>query len=254
MQLMETVNRRRSNASASLIVAKRVTFGERRAMFELDHVFLGTTAPEADEKTLAKFGFRFTQRRVHMGQGTANACTVFENAFFELLYAHDMNDLRSDLVSPLGLDERIHWQETGACPFGICFRVTGENSAPDSWPFATWVYKAKYLPSGVAIPIASPSNAFNEPLVFLSPQSPKPTPQNRNGEMSHGHSLRRVTGVNVKRPTGSSSASPSVSWFADNGLISLEDDVEYLLELEFNNGREQKKHRFPANLPLQLCW
>src|SRR5690606_5097775 len=110
-----------------------------------DHVFLGTAAPEADEATLEKFGFRFTQRRIHVGQGTANACAAFENAFLELLYVHDVNHLRSDVVSPLGLGERIHWQETGACPFGICFRVTAENFATGSWPFATWGYRAKYL-------------------------------------------------------------------------------------------------------------
>jgi hypothetical protein len=237
-----------------LIVAERATTGERQLIFELDHVFLGTAAPEADEATLAKFGFRFTQRRIHMGQGTANACTAFENAFLELLYAHDRDDLRSDLVSPLGLGERIHWQETGACPFGICFRATAEDSVPDSWPFATWRYWAKHLPPGVAIPIATPRNAFMEPLLFLPPQPRKPAPQKGDGEMSHGRSLRTLTGVKVKRPTGSPLPSSSVSWFMDNGFISLEDDVEYLLELEFNNGRERESHRFPDNLPLKLYW
>jgi hypothetical protein len=48
-----------------------------------------------------------------------------------------MNFLRSDLVKPLGLNERIHWRTTGACPIGICFRVIAENSAPESWPLAT---------------------------------------------------------------------------------------------------------------------
>jgi hypothetical protein len=223
-------------------------------MFELDHVFLCTATPEADETTLAEFGLRFTQRRVHMGQGTANACAVFENAFLELLYAHDMNALRSDLVRPLGLGERIHWQETGACPIGICFRATVENSAPESWPFATWGYEAKYLPAGVILPIATPRGALNEPLVFLSHQSRKVGQEKGNGEMQHSHSLRTLTGVTVGRPSGSSSPSLSVSWFMNNRFISLEEDAEYLLELEFNNGRDSKSHRFPADLPLLLHW
>lgn len=221
---------------------------------EVDHVFLATAAPEADEAALAKFGFRFSQRRVHSGQGTANACAIFENAFLELLYALDEKELWSDIVSPLGLRERIHWQTTGACPFGICFRSTVEDAAPGPWPFATWEYKAEYLPPGVTLPIVTPGSSFTEPLLFLSHRPRKSSMQDANDEMSHGHSLRKVTDVKVKRPSGVSSLSPSVSWFNDNGLVSLQEDTEYLLELEFNGGRERRMHRFPAHLPLLVRW
>jgi hypothetical protein len=223
-------------------------------MFDLDHVFVGTTSPRTDEATLAEFGILFSQRRVHLGQGTANACAVFDNAFLELLYAHDMDDLRSDCVRPLGLDERIRWQETGACPFGICFRVTAENSVPASWPFATWGYRAKYLPPGVTIPIGTLGGAFNEPLVFLSPQSRKSAPTNGSEETPHGHALRTLTSVKVRCPAGSSSLSPGINWFRANGFISVEESAEYLLELEFNDGLECQSHRFPKSLPLRLCW
>jgi hypothetical protein len=223
-------------------------------MFELDHVFLGTAAPERDDATLASFGLRFTQRRVHAGQGTANACALFDNAFLELLYAHDLQDLRSELVSPLGLGERIRWRETGACPFGICFRATAESPASASWPFATWDYKAKYLPPGMTIPIVTPRGSLTEPLVFLLPRSRQMSPQSESSATPDGHSLRTLTGVRVKRPSGSFSLSSSVSWFVNNGFMTLEEDAAYLLELELNDGRERKSHRFPADLPLQLRW
>jgi hypothetical protein len=222
--------------------------------FELDHVFLCTAAPETDEATLAEFGLRFTRRRVHTGQGTANTCAVFENAFLELLYAHDMNVLRSDLVSPLGLNERIHWRTTGACPIGICFRVTAENAAPALWPFATWGYKAHFLPPGEVIPVATPRHDFNEPLVFLSHQPTRPGQETGSGETRHGHSLRKLTGVKVIHPSGSSARSPSMRWFLNSGLFALEEGAEHLLELEFNNGRDARRHTFPADLPLRLTW
>ena len=223
-------------------------------IFELDHVFLCTAAPEADETTLAEFGLRFTRRRVHTGQGTANACAIFENAFLELLHAQDMNVLRCDLVRPLGLNERIHWRTTGACPIGICFRVIAENYAPESWPFATWGYKAHFLPPGEIIPVATPRNDFKEPLVFLSHQSSKPGQETGSGEMRHGHSLRMLTAVKVIRPAGSSAPSLSMRWFLANGFLALEEGAEHRLELEFNNGRDAKSHRFPAELPLRLTW
>lgn len=53
--------------------------------WELDHVFFAATDADAAEKVLAEFGIAFTDHRVHRGQGTANACALFENAYFELL-------------------------------------------------------------------------------------------------------------------------------------------------------------------------
>ena len=53
--------------------------------FELDHIFVATSDPEPLEWALADAGLAFTQRRIHGGQGTANACAVFENAFLEIL-------------------------------------------------------------------------------------------------------------------------------------------------------------------------
>ena len=102
--------------------------------WELDHVFFASADADAAETELAAFGFAFTVRRAHQGQGTANACAVFENAFFELLRMREPAELDSDLVRPLGLAERIRWRETGACPFGLCFRPTDTASDPESWP------------------------------------------------------------------------------------------------------------------------
>jgi len=36
----------------------------------------------------------------HQGQGTANACAFFDNAYLELLWRHDDDDLQSEVVRP----------------------------------------------------------------------------------------------------------------------------------------------------------
>ena len=51
-----------------------------------------------------------------------NACAFFDNAYLELLWRHDDDELQSDVVRPLGLWERVRWEDTGASPFGIAFR------------------------------------------------------------------------------------------------------------------------------------
>src|SRR5437879_3127395 len=88
----------------------------------VDHVFICVENPHAAERALADFGLQFGRRRIHQGQGTANACAFFDNAYLELLWRHDDDDLQSEVVRPLGLWERVRWRETGASPFGVALR------------------------------------------------------------------------------------------------------------------------------------
>ena len=49
-----------------------------------DHVFICSENPAEAERALADFGLQFSRRRIHRGQGTANACAFFDNAYLEL--------------------------------------------------------------------------------------------------------------------------------------------------------------------------
>ena len=213
--------------------------------WELDHVFFATTNADAAEKILADFGIAFTEHRVHSGQGTANACAVFENAFFELLRPHDLTELRSSAVQPLGLDERIRWRETGASPFGLCFRAESR-----SWPFETWQYRAAYLPAGTGIPIVTPPGLHADPLVFISSQAKRST--NRSPE--HRGARRTLTRVTVERAASERPVSSGVGWFAENGYISLKDGPAPVLELEWDHGREGESRDFAPALPIRIRW
>ena len=212
---------------------------------ELDHVFLATTDADAAEEILADFGIAFTERRVHPGQGTANACAVFENAFFELLRPHDLVELRSSTVQPLGLDERMRWRETGASPFGLCFR--GESR---SWPFETWQYQPAYLPAGAGIPIVTPPGIHEDPLVFISPQARRS--MDRSPE--HRGARRTLTRVTVERAASAKPVSAGVRWFVENAFFALKDGPAPVLELEWGDGREGALRDFSPALPIRFRW
>lgn len=167
-------------------------------MFELDHILVGAPDAEAAELALRTFGITFSVHREHQGQGTRNACAVFENAFLELLYQAEKGEIRSDLVAPLGLNERIHWQSSGACPFGFCFRPMAGASGkvdPKTLPFETWAYEAAYLPCGMSIPIVTPPESFGEPLIFIGSwgTAPRTWEENRGGLPQHGGQPRKLT-------------------------------------------------------------
>ncbi len=152
---------------------------------------------------MAAFGIAFTRRTVHAGQGTANTCASFEGTFLELLWPRDATELRTPAVRPLGLDERIRWRETGACPFGLAFRPDVSDSDAASWPFPTWRYEAPYFPPGVALPIVTPADRLDEPLVFVMRRSKPGTPGGLTAggtSPSHRGAPRTITRLVVQSP------------------------------------------------------
>ena len=168
-----------------------------------------------------------------------------ENAYFELLWPRDPAELRSSIVKPLGLEERTRWRETGASPFGLCFR--GESR---SWPFETWQYQAAYLPAGTGIPIVTPPGLHSDPLVFLSLQAKRST----EGSPEHRGARRSLTRVTVQRAECDTPVSAGVRWFAENGLFALKDGPAHLLELEWDHAREGESRDFSPDLPIRIRW
>ena len=135
---------------------------------ELDHVFVFVTpgAPEA-----AALGLCESYRRRHPGQGTANVCYCFDNAYLELLWVTDRAELTAPAVARTRLAERADWRRTGASPFGIALR----GPDPDTpLPFESWDYAAPFLPAGMAIPVAVASDDPRQPFLFRSPGTARP--------------------------------------------------------------------------------
>ena len=218
--------------------------------WELDHVLFADSDPARVEESLVGFGLEFTLRRVHEGQGTANVCAVFDNAFFEVLFPHDTAQLQSDRVALLGLQERILWRETGACPFGVCFRSPGTTESGGDLPFATWEYAAPYLPEGMGLPIVTPGGRIEEPLVFLLGRT---RAAGWAESRAHAGRHRVLTAVQIQRPADASGLSEGVRWFVEQGLLSVTEGPEYLLTMQWDGGREGGFHRLP-DLPLAFCW
>jgi hypothetical protein len=217
--------------------------------WELDHVFVATSDPRC-EAVASAFGMTFTERRAHRGQGTTNVCALFENAFFELLFASKSDELESDVVRPLGLNERIHWQQTGACPFGICFRPTAPLLDGVKLPFETWSYRPAYVPAGSSIPIVTPRGNLFEPLVFLM-NRPRPPSMALDGVLHRG-SKRTLTAVTLQSPHNVQSS--AVRWFIDNGLLRLAHGTNYLMSLVLDGGRAGKVEPLAAPVPLAVSW
>jgi hypothetical protein len=212
---------------------------------ELDHVFICVEEAPAAEQALADFGLQFDLHAIHGGQGTANACAFFDNAYLELLSRHDDQELQSAVVRPLALWERVRWRQTGASPFGIAFRTGDANASINTWP-----YEAAFLPPGMNIPIVTAPNAEHEPLIFLIPAT---LPIRLRAPRAHRGKHRRLTRVTVSGPRVSA-LSADVRILCDTGQLEIRQAPEHQLELDWDGASSGESKDFRPTLPLLLRW
>ncbi|APR76192.1 Hypothetical protein A7982_01539 [Minicystis rosea] len=218
--------------------------------FALDHVFICVDDVASAEHALFDFGIHVGRRLVHTGQGTANACAYFDNAYLELLHRHDDAALQSTLVRPLGLWERLHARATGAVPFGIAL-----CPSPGAPTLETWPYEAAFLPAGAHIPIVTPRHRLDEPIVFLTSPSAPPAaiPPERRPPLEHRGARRRLTGIAVSGPR-SIPLSPGLATLSKLGIIAVNDAATHHLDLTWDDARAGEAHDFRPALPLTLHW
>lgn len=138
---------------------------------KLDHVFVFIDPDGPEPATLAALGLNESFRRAHPGQGTANACYCFDNAYLELLWLTDAAEAGGAAAARLQLAARAGWRRNGASPFGIALRG---GEARGALPFPTWDYRPSYLPDGQSVPVAIFSDDPAQPLVFRSPGDSRP--------------------------------------------------------------------------------
>ena len=219
---------------------------------ELDHVFVCPPEERAAINALAEFGLQFARQGVHPGQGTANVCAFFDNAYLELLWRRDDAELQSNLVRPVSLWERVRWPESGACPFGLAFRTTGADVPLTA---ETWRYEAPFLPTGAFIPIVTPRHAAGEPLLFISTVSSAPVswPPERRPPLEHRGRHRNLTALVLSQPA-TRPLSPAPAVLVEMGLFAVKDEREYHLEIEWDGGSAGESHDFRPVLPLSLRW
>jgi hypothetical protein len=187
---------------------------------ELDHLFVCVSpgAPEAER--LIELGLVEGTRNSHPGQGTANRRFFFANAMLELLWVADAAEAQSEMARPTRLWERWSKRETGASPFGVIQRPTGEDRTP---PFAGFRYSPPYF-GGLSLIIAQ--TGIEEPMrAYFDAAHPRDYGQRF---VEHPAGWREITAYTVaSRP-------------------------EHLLEIEFDHARRGQVLDLRPQLPLRL--
>lgn len=211
---------------------------------ELDHVFVCANVDAPEAAALEALGLLPGRSATHPGQGTANRCFVFGNAYLELIWVHDPVEASSDLTAPTRLFDRWLGRTGAACPFGFCFR---------SPPLEGWDYRPRYLPEGKRIRIGANSDRLDEPMLFLLDFATRPDTWGRPEILSHPAGLREITRMTWTRP-GDASLTPTMRAVVEGGGLIVESGAAHALTLEFDGGAAGGSASLAPGLPLVLKW
>ena len=200
--------------------------------FELDHILICAPFDAPVANRLVNAGFVEGTRNEHPGQGTANRRFFFDNAFIEFIWMTDEAEILSDLVAPTRLWERMNWRESGASPFEICIRPSGQDLT--DIPFSTFAYAPEYLPEGDHIPMAD-QVPIKEPGAFVNlSRRGQPTPPDDGQPRSHPNGARRVDGITLTIPDAPTSDVSSA--LTDFGIARYRVGSGHSIEIQCSGG------------------
>lgn len=189
---------------------------------DLCHLIVFVADRAAAEQAFAACGLVPSFTRGHPGQGTANLCACFDNAYLELLWCEDESELISSPVVRTRLAERARWRETGASPFGIGLR--------GKLPFPSWEYRPPYLPEGMTIPVALASEDPRQPFIFHSPGSARPDAWTADlaGQRQQQAGMTEIGALKLELPVA---AAPALKCLAEKRFLTLTPAVRPKLEV-----------------------
>jgi len=215
--------------------------------FRIHHVFAAATPGCPSAASLRRHGFAPAVPREHEGQGTANTCLHFANGYLELLWARNAAELDSAAVAPTGLAERLAWRDTGASPFGILLRATGET--PTAAPFPVEPYRAPFAGGRFVFLLADEPARRGMPLVAILP----PDLPDRTEAVAHPCGASTIEHLRFT-VAGDPDASPALAWLTRAGLCEAARAQTPCLELTLGGATAPGTLDLAPDAPVRLAW
>ncbi|HYF81544.1 MAG TPA: hypothetical protein VEB00_00750 [Clostridia bacterium] len=219
---------------------------------EIDHIYICTETKAPVGDLLKEFGLVEGSSNTHPGQGTASRRFYFHNLMLELLWIENLEEVQSERTKPMRLYERCLPTTSNVSPFGVAFRPTTEIS--ETAPFPAWDYHPIYLPDFLKIQVAD-NTPLSEPMYFYLTFTKRQDEAHiaKREPMEHKVVLKEVTSVKIHVNQKNNLSEPALMLNRLHNL-SIEQDKEHLIELEFDNGTLNQSKDFRPDLPLLFKW
>ncbi len=225
---------------------------------ELDHIFIFTHHAEQVASTLQSFGLSEGTANVHPGQGTACRRFFFQNAYIELAWVINIDEIKKPVIERTKLWERSQYSLTHVCPFGLCFRTNQQPEQAVNLIFEDgWRYYSIYLPEGQFANIASNEDFPAEPMLFEMPffgLAPKDYPLEKKQSLTHATGFHQLTKVSLALPPPINDFSVAFRKVLQEGAIQVSVGETYSATLEFDDGRQGELKDFNPLIPLRITW
>ena len=220
---------------------------------EIDHLFILVSKDAPERQALVEAGFRDSGDTArHEGQGTASMFFFFENAYFELAWTEDEQELREGLGDDAeSMLARGSWRKTGASPFGIGmrFRDGGEGR---QLTFPCKLYSAEWMRPGTTAQIVKDLSEIREPQYFVVPEYmalPSWIETKQPLATEHPVGTRRLTGVRVT-VAGEKGFTDNTRKLIEAGVLQAVLGEHHCLTLTFDYHAQGKTVDLRPTLPL----
>ena len=180
-------------------------------------------------------------------KGTASIFFCFKNAYLELLWVQDLEELKQ--ADPT-MAKKI---KVGGSPFGLGLRRV--DSTRDDLPFPTHPYFAEWMRPGTTMEIAY-SSELNEPDIFVVPpymewdEFMKSRPQILD-YVDHDLGLQELTGIRFSGPDLPTD-SKAIAVLQEQNLVEFKPGLSFFVELIFDQGRSEKTLSLQPRLPVKI--
>lgn len=184
---------------------------------------------------------------MHPGQGTRNRKFYFENFFLEIIWESDEEELRSELIAPLHLWERVHYQVTGNSPFGLILAYTDDTNALFG-PGVT--YQPEYTPPGIVFTVLPHHTEPYLPWTCRLPETMHTFPKNE--PIDHAVGIRELSRVTVS--LSATNYQNAFTKLVEKSLnVAFKPAEQPHITLEFDHQQQGKSHTF-QQLPLTIVY
>lgn len=204
---------------------------------DIDHIFIFTDDKGKVADKLVEFGLVEGSNRVHVGQGTTNRKFYFDNFFLEILWVHNENEIKSDLVKPTGLWQRAEYKRNTFSPYGLCIVNSDETNGLFENSFK---YQPNYFPNGMTIEILKNEKQPQLPWTFRLPFKGKK--KNETEPTNHTNGMTRLTKVNFNYKD--QLTDKYIDYFKNEPSIEFTVSKDYGMTLTFDNNKQRQRKYF----------
>ncbi len=222
---------------------------------QIDHIFIFSNNTGKEAQELLDFGFLEGSSRVHKGQGTTNRKFYFKNFFLEILWVSDLQEIKSNLITPTKLWERADFKKNNFSPFGLCLVNTDSTNALFANENINIIkYQPQYFPVGMEIEILTNEHLPHLPWTFRLPfkseiETEIKENKHQNEPTTHQNGIKNLTEASFGIPFFKGAVNfqnEETIKFVKNNIIQA-----YTLTLTFDN-HQQGKTKIFSEIPLLI--